>query len=64
MGHVTHMNESFQLSRQHDGGKSHTSLSHVTHEHSRVAHENKSCHTYERVMSHMGMSHVTHMNES
>jgi len=31
------------------------SLSHVTH-------TNESCHTYERVTSHM--SHVTHMNES
>jgi len=31
---------------------------------SRVPHMNKSCHTYEWVMSHIWTSHVTHMNES
>jgi len=31
---------------------------------SHVTHMNESCHTYERVMSHIWTSHVTHMNES
>jgi len=36
----------------------------VVRESSHVTHMNESCHTYERVMSHVWMRHVTRMNES
>ena len=61
MSQVKHMNESCHTHRAPPwltcrGSKVHFCLA------AKVCHE--SCHTYERVMSHVSMSHVTTINES
>jgi len=68
MGHVTHMDESFNhvLVCQVHGVVIHVAtyfvMPHICLSH--VTHLNESCHTFEWVMSHIWMSHVTHLNES